>query len=190
MDVIEAIYRRRAVRAYDPRVVEEGTIRDLLRAAVHAPTAHNLQPWLFAIVQNRAQLARYSDRAKRILLEVTSDDPKTQHYLPMLRDPSFNIFYDAGTLIVIGAPPGPFTTADCWLAAEALMLAAHAAGLGTCPIGFALSVLNQDDVKSELGLPPAASAVAPIIVGYPTSTAPEIPRAEPRIVSWSTDGQR
>jgi hypothetical protein len=50
--------------------------------------------------------------------------------------PDFCVFYDAGTLIAIGAKPlGPFVTADCWLVAGNLMLAACALGLGTCCIG-------------------------------------------------------
>ena len=49
--------------------------------------------------------------------------------------PDFNISHDAGTLIAICAPSATFSTADCWLAAENLMLAACAMGLGTCCIG-------------------------------------------------------
>ncbi|MFX8160667.1 nitroreductase family protein, partial [Acinetobacter baumannii] len=56
----------------------------------------------------------------------------------------FNVFYNAGTLIVIyGKPMGPFVVADCWLAAENLMLAACAMGLGTCVIGLAVAALNM-----------------------------------------------
>lgn len=53
-------------------------------------------------------------------------------------DPKFKIFYDAGTLILICvARSNDFVAADCWLAAEHLMLAAGAEGLGPCCIGFA-----------------------------------------------------
>lgn len=84
------------------------------------------------------------------------------------------------------AEPGTYTEADCWLAAEVLMLAAYDAGLGTCPIGFAVPVLNAPDVKRELGFPDAGVVVAPIIVGYPSAPAPDVPRNDPRVVSWST----
>jgi len=185
MNVLEAIQGRRAVRAYEPRRVEKEVVERLLRAAVHAPSAMNAQPWLFAVIQDKARLARLSDRAKAMLLE--SADPKTRHYGPMLREPSFNVFYDAGTLVAIGAAArGTYTDADCWLAAEALMLAAYDAGLGTCPIGFAVPVLNAPDVKRELGFPDTGVVVAPIIVGYPAATPAEVPRGEPRVVSWST----
>jgi nitroreductase len=51
MNVTEAIFARRAIRAYSSREVDEATIRMLLRAAVQAPSAMNRQPWLFSIVQ-------------------------------------------------------------------------------------------------------------------------------------------
>jgi nitroreductase len=183
MNVIEAIYGRRAVRAYDSRPVDEATIRKLLHAAVQAPSAMNAQPWLFAVVQDKKKLALLSDRAKTMLLEARGD-AKSARYEGLLREPAFNIFYDAGTLIIIGAPPAIYAEADCWLAAEALMLAAYDAGIGTCPIGFAVGVLNAPDVRRDLGFPDDTVAVAPIIVGYPAAAAQAIPRAEPRVVSW------
>ncbi len=186
MDFADVISARRAVRAYTSARVEESTVRALLRAAVLAPSAMNAQPWVFAIVQDVAQLARWSDRAKREMLERTAADPKIQHYEPILREPSFNIFYDASTLVVIGVRErGTFSDADCWLAAENLMLAASNAGLGTCCIGFALGVLNAPETKAELGLPERGAAIAPIIVGHPRATPSRVPRSEPVILSWS-----
>ena len=112
-------------------------------------------------------------------------DPKTSRYATILEAPEFNIFYDAGTLIVIGADhAGTYTDADCWLAAQNLMLAARAMGLGTCPIGFAVGVLNTPEVKRELGLAPEGRAVAPIIVGVPAADPPAVPRSAPRVVCW------
>jgi nitroreductase len=185
MNVLEAIHTRRAVRAYTPRVVDETTLRSLLDAAVFAPNAINEQLWIFAVIQSMKKLERWSDRAKALLLDRPPHDAKTTRHAAMLRDPSFNIFYDASTLIVIGSSEhGTYTDADCWLAAENLMLAACEAGLGSCPIGFAIPMLNTREVKQELGFPPAAVAVAPIIVGYPHEAPPAVPRAEPRIVSW------
>lgn len=90
------------------------------------------------------------------------------------------------TLIVICARDGgPYVQADCWLAAENLMLAACDAGLGTCCIGFAIPVLNTVELKAELRIPADTAAVAPIIVGYPSGPVDAPARAEPRVLSWS-----
>ena len=68
--------------------------------------------------------------------------PRRKHFKDILSDPKFNVFYDAPVLIVIAnKTEGPWATIDCALAAQNLMLAARAAGLGTCWIGFAQSFL-------------------------------------------------
>ena len=85
---------------------------------------------------------------------------------------------------LLARPMGPFVAADCWLAAENLMLAAGALGLGTCCIGSAIPVLNSPDIKSELGIPADVEAVAPIIVGVPSGPTRETPRKDPEILFW------
>lgn len=186
MNVLEAIQARRAVRSYTPRRVEEEIVRSLLRAAVQAPSAMNAQPWLFAVVQDESRLKRYSDGAKALLVEQAGSDTKARHYADRLSDASFNIFYDASTLVAIGVGErSTYSEADCWLAAQNLMLAARDAGLATCPIGFAVPILNTPSVRQELEFPSAGVVIAPIIVGYPSTWPPAVPRREPRILSFA-----
>ncbi len=149
MSTLDAIYERRAIRAYTGERVDHETLNDLLRAAVQAPTAIHEEPWVFAVVQNRELLALISERAKALwpteaaARHDAASLPRASDFAQLLAQPDFNIFYDAGTLVVIGALPlGPFAAADCWLAAENLMLAACALGLGTCCIGSAVVALS------------------------------------------------
>ena len=191
-DILQAIYHRRAVRAYTAQRPDDDVIRNLLDAAVQAPTAMHTEPWAFVIVQDKALLRRLSDRAKTLLLEklaagaADAMDRRLQYrMIAMLREPSFNVFYDAGTLVVICRKPlGPYAEADCWLAAENLMLAACAKGLGTCCIGFAIPVLNTPDVKHDLGIAEELAAVVPIIVGFPRGTPEPVSRKSPQILRW------
>jgi len=185
MTALGAIYARRATRGYLPTQVPEPVIAELLRAAVHAPTAMHLEPWAFVIVQDRERLKRISDRAKTLAQASFAGLARTPGHAPaILTDPKFNIFYDAGTLIVIcGKQAGSFVTADCWLAAENLMLAATALGYATCPIGFAVAALADREVKQELGIPEDVVAVAPIIVGVPAGETPAQPRRDPVILA-------
>ena len=76
-------------------------------------------------------------------------------------------------------------TADCWLAAENLMLAAYALELGSCCIGLAVPVFNDAGVKVELGIPADVVAVAPIIVGVPTGATPAVSRKPTDILHWA-----
>lgn len=176
MTVMEAIYGRRSVRDYTPAVVDRTTIETLLDAAVQAPTAMHREPWVFAVVQNVETLRRISERATHVL---------PPPVLERFSSPTFNIFYNAGTLIVIGSrADGQFVTADCWLATENLMLAAHGLGLGTCCIGLALGALNAKETRRELGLPAGVTAVAAVIVGQPAAEPAPVGRKDPEVVSW------
>jgi nitroreductase len=185
--VRDAIYARRSVRSYTGEKLPQATVRELLAAAVRAPTAIHEEPWQFLVVQDDATLRRLSDRAKALFAaEVRRLHlDRGAHGLEAFSQPEFNVFYDAGTLIVICAKPmGPFVVADCWLAAENLMLAAHALGLGTCVIGSAVGALNAAEAKRELGIPADSTAVAPLIVGRPRGEGSATTRKPPEILGW------
>ena len=191
MNIMDAIHGRRSVRSYAPERLDTVTIQTLLDAAIWAPTAVHEEPWAFVIVQDRAVLKSLSDRAKEIFsAEAEHADPEqARHLLDILAKPDFNIFYDAGTLIIICArPKGAFVTADCWLAAENLLLAAYGMGLGSCVIGFAVPALNTPEIKAELGIPSECSAVAPIIVGAPSGETPRTTRKAPDVLAWKLEG--
>jgi nitroreductase len=189
MSLERAIHERRAVRSYQPHRLAQTTIHHLLAAAVQAPTAVRLEPWAFVVIQDPALLRRYSDKAKALSIEraarYRTEGAHAEGHIALLEDPKYNIFYDAGTLIVIcGRPLGPLVSADCWLAAENLMLTACAIGLGTCCVGFAIELLNQPEIKAELDIPADVTAVAPIIVGLPRAVPRATPRQPPVILSW------
>jgi nitroreductase len=187
MSVRQAIRDRRAVRSFFPDKISKRRITSLLTAATWAPTAMREEPWAFVVVQDHVLLKGISDRAKILL---SSDEQRSDHHfstetIARFTNPEFNIFYDAGTLIVIcGKALGPFMTADCWLAAENLMLAACGEGLGSCVIGLSVPILQDQQVKKELGIPDDITPIAPIIVGKPRGTTPRTKRVSPHILSW------
>ena len=201
---MEVLYRRRAVRSYRPDVIDGERLQRLLDAAVHAPTARHQEPWEFVVVQNAGLLQRISNRAKELARANAAHHGNVlkppgapgDGVASPLADPGYNIFYDAGTLVVICArltpdfftpdswPAHSFVVADCWLAAENLMLAACADGLGTCCIGFAVPALNDPLIKAELGIPSAVEAFAPIIVGVPAGVTPLVSRKPPVLLRW------
>ena len=182
MDLSQAITGRRAVREYLGQAVDEKLIRELINAAILAPSAMNQQPWTFTVVRDQSVLDRISREAKSHMLAAMPAGPHSDHFRSLLADPKFHIFYHAPALILISAvEQSPWVLEDCALAAENLMLAAYAAGLGTCWIGFAQGYLNTSEGKQVLGLPAACVPVAPIIVGRPKAAPPAVPRKEPQI---------
>jgi len=181
MRVKDAIFSRRSVREYADEPIDDATIRRLIEAAAQAPNAVNEQPWAFTVVRDRAALDRIAREAKAHML-ATMPEAHADRFRTRLGDPAFDIFYGAPALIVISAKAqGPWIVEDCALAAENLMLAAFAEGLGTCWIGFAQGYLNTADGRASIGAPQAWVQVAPIIVGKPKAQPPPVPRRPPEI---------
>lgn len=57
---MDNIKKRRSIRQYKDREVEQEKIEMLLRAGMQAPSAGNQQPWEFIVVQNRDRLKALS----------------------------------------------------------------------------------------------------------------------------------
>ena len=55
MDVREAIYHRRSIRAFTSEPVTKKILLHLLDAAIQAPSARNMQPWQFIVITGKAR---------------------------------------------------------------------------------------------------------------------------------------
>jgi len=179
-DFSDVLRGRRSVRQYLSVPVPRRAIEAFIEAATLAPSAMNEQPWHFTVVTDRALLDSMSQCAKVHMLSRNRAMPGRMRDL--LQEESFHIFYGAPALVVISAPEAAaWTTEDCALAAENLMLAAYARGYGTCWIGFAQEWLNTKEGAAAIDLPPGMRAVAPIIVGKPKEFPQAVARREPAI---------
>lgn len=58
MDCTEAIMTRRSVRSYKPDPIPEEVLSRIMGAACAAPSALNLQPWYFVVIQSPEPMAR------------------------------------------------------------------------------------------------------------------------------------
>ncbi|RMF80565.1 MAG: nitroreductase family protein [Nitrospirae bacterium] len=152
MDVFEAIETRRSVKRFDPdhRMTPEEEAR-LMRAALLAPTAFNIQHWRFVIVRDpelRARLreaswgqAQVTDCSLLVVVcaDVRAWDKEPERYwrnappevqrqiVPMIRK-----FYERDPQLARDE-----AQRSCAFAAENLMLAARGLGYDSCPMdGF------------------------------------------------------
>ena len=185
MELMEAIYNRRSVRFFTTDPVGKETIEKLINAGIQAPSAMNSQPWAFSVIQDKDLLQKISDDTKAYFLETLSSRPYMEGYRPLFSNPDYHIFYNAPTLLTVYAKPeGPTPASDCSLAAQNIMLAAHALGLGTCWMGFAQVALNTPALKEQFGIPDSYTVIAPLAIGHPSKPSSTVARKEPQILFW------
>lgn len=187
-EVLQNIYSRRSVRAYEDKPVAEDDIMDIIKAGTQAPNGMNVQGLRFAVVTSRERMLRYSTLAKELFVKTLRAGPqneRTEQMIKSLSNPEFDIFYGAPALIVVFAHPKALTPVeDGALAAENMMLAARSMGLGSCWIGFAKSLQASHEFLREVKAPTNHQLIAPLIFGYPREDGRPAPKEEPQVLSW------
>jgi nitroreductase len=175
---------RRSIRDFQDREVESGLIREIIMDSCLAPSASNRQPWQFIIINRKDRLKQLSEESKANLLKDLEENPTTllRNYEAILRNETFNVFYNAPCLVYIGGPRSVRSLeVDCALAASYFMFSAATRGLGTCWVALGSRIKNPATLR-ELEIPEDYRIVAPVIVGYPR-TMPDIPeRRDPQIL--------
>ena len=179
-ETITWLTTRRSLRRYKPDPIPNDLITQLLTAAIWAPSAHNRQPWRFAILKTAAAKQRLAlAMGRQLHLDLQAD------HLPAERieqevDRSFQRLTNAPLLILLSlsmtdmdAYPDAARQQNEWImavqstamAGQNLLLAAHALGLGACwmcaPL-FCPAVVGQ-----TLNLPADWQPQAILTVGYP-----------------------
>jgi len=185
--VLENIYGRRSVRSYSDDPVPDEIIDELIKAGFHAANGLNAQKLRFSVVSNKAKIKEYSDKGKALFLHYMKDAGMENEGLENnLKNPGFNIFYDAPAVIFIYSSPGILTPAeDASLAAGNIMLAARSLGLGTCWIGFATGLGADAGFLKDNNVPKDNTLLAAIILGYPKNGFPgKYEREEATILNW------
>lgn len=169
MEILKSLIKgRRSCRDFSDETISRETVELLINDAVWVPSGSNNQPWRFVVITDKPLMKRYSDRAKSDWLSGLKETPHMQQYEKMIKDPEYNIFYNAAVLIIVyGNMESFWRVYDCTMVAYNLHLLAEESGLGCCWIGFAHNVFAEPDVKSELGIPENYELVAPVILGYP-----------------------
>ena len=164
MEVLQAISERRSHRAYKKDQLPEDVLEAILKAGLESPSARNRQPWHFSVVQNAELIQEVHDEAARVMMSTEAG--------PRFRDPAFQIFYYAPTVIFIfGEKDFSWTQVDCGIAVENMALAAEGLGVGSVILGFPRAAFRgekADDLKKRLECPEGHGFVIALALGYAT----------------------
>ena len=146
-ELIKVIFARRSIRKYTAKPVGEKDIKAILEAAMAAPSASNRKPWHFVVVTDRHTL----DELARV-------------------HPYGKMLFEAPLCIVVCGDEtiSPrYWVQDCSAAAENLLLAAVALGLGAVWLGVHPRESRVGPIRRVLKLPENVVPLNLISIGYP-----------------------
>ena len=177
---IKSIKERRAVRAYKDKAIEKEKIKEIVECGLMAPSARNLQTWKFIVVTNKDLIKEMGKRLQDKLIE----NPRYLFVKERAKTKEDAIFYSAPLAIfILGDKENHWSTIDCALAAENMMIAAKSLGIASCPIGMARYIKDESDIIKKLNFPENYELILTIVFGY----ADENPDAKERnrnVVNW------
>ncbi len=167
---LDFIFARRSVRVYRRAAVEDDLVRDLLEAAMAAPSAVAKDPWEFIVVRDRPMLNRLAGGL-----------------------PNGQTLADAALGIVVCGDLGrahdrqlSYLLQDCSAATENLLLAAPVLGLGACWLGVHPREDRVAHVRALLAIPADVLPVSIVALGWPAESPAPRTRYRPDAVHRET----
>ncbi len=189
---------RHSVRRFAVDPVPEALVRRLLAAAVRAPSAHNRQPWRFAVVRSGGERRRLGEAmAARFRADLLADGLSPQaverqvgRSQERLQEAPLAVVLCLSLKAMDVYPDARRREAERMMAVQSaalagghLLLAAHAAGLGACWICGPL--FAPEAARTALDLPESWEPQAVIVLGYPAGEARPTERREPdEVTLW------
>jgi nitroreductase len=215
-ETLEWLETRRSRRVFEAKPIPKEILGRLMHAAVTAPSNTNRQPWRFAVV-TKASVRKQIANAVRTRGEEIKAIIKRGHHAEDFANYGdfFHEPLDSAAAIVIpqwrdypdliadfiasgGGDPKQWHTASSMqaelcstcAAVMALLLQAHAEGLGAC--WMAGPMIAKPDIEGLLGIREPFRMVGAIALGWPTGGPPQSPGRKPleRVVQWVEDDER
>jgi len=145
MNIVTTVIKsRHSVRNFKPDPVNDLVIKDAIECAAHAPTAMNLQPWLFGIIKNKEMLSKIAELA---------DHGKFIAKSPLC-------------FAVFGEKKETYYLEDCCAATENLILALQAHGITSCWVAGEKKKYAEA-IRKLLGVSENYTLVSLVAAGYP-----------------------
>jgi len=149
MEAIEAILTRRSIRKYTNQAVSDKSIKEILEATMHAPSAKNEQPWHFVVMKDKSLFAKIME---------------FHPYAQMLREAPLAILVCSDVSLAFNKS---YAVIDACAATENLLIASHAKGLGAVWLGIYPRRKRINGMKKLLALPENILPISLVSIGYP-----------------------
>jgi coenzyme F420-0:L-glutamate ligase/coenzyme F420-1:gamma-L-glutamate ligase len=171
---------RRSIRRFRKKAVDSEVLNRILTTAIHAPSAHNRQPWRFAVLTSPEAKSRLAETLSAEFARDLTADGLTKDEVSIRLNRSKSRINESPAAVVLCTDTSEMDVypdekrrhaeltmalQSTALAGQQLLLAAHAEGLGavwTCGPLFA-----PDTVRKTLELPPSWQPQAMVLIGYP-----------------------
>lgn len=197
-ELVRLMASRRSCRNFTGEPVPRAVLEDLIKIGTTAPSGTNSQGWTFTTLPSRAAVMMLGNAVGAFFKRINrmAENPLLRHGLRFIGRPELADYYrdyhqsvaegladweergrdrllhGAPAVIIVGSIPGGSCPAeDALLATQNILLGAHALGLGTCLIGFAVSAMQKDNrIKDLLKIPREENVHAVIAIGHPVET--------------------
>ena len=181
MDFFDVVTTQRAIRRLKTVPIPDAALRQIMDAAICAPSGGNRQGWSFLVVRDPAKRARLG----QLYREAWGELMKVPYYAGAAKEPPDSPagkmlasarhlgehLGEAPVLILAcialdsGVQPTLTTGASIYPAVQNIMLAARALGIGSCIT--TIHRFRDAQVKELLGIPADVETAALIPLGYP-----------------------
>jgi len=180
MDLHYFLRTRRSIRRFKPDSVSDSVIESILTTATFAPSAHNRQPWRFAVVTDLSVKIKLADAMAVEFKRDLEKDKLPQTEIQKRTTRSRERIITAPVVIILSVdmsdmdvyPDEKRNNAEYLMAAQSvanagmqMLLAAHAEGLGGVWVCSPLFV--QETIHNILELPKTWEPQAMLFIGYP-----------------------
>lgn len=184
---------RRSIRTFKEKAVEREKLEQLIQMACYAPSAKNMQPWHWMVIQDRDRVRELASMVIEWMRFIMKQDPAAAE---RVKFPRVVEEWDRGdericrgaphVIVVHGDRNWTFGAEDGALALNYLSLYAPVLGLDTCWGGYFYTAANHyPPLAQALHLPPEHRAYGAIMVGYPRFTYQRMPLRNPPRVVWA-----
>jgi len=195
--LIQAMITRRSLRRYEKRTVARHILETIIQAATWAPSAHNRQPWRFAVIETDAEKVKLAlAMGKRLRHDLEADNvPEAVIEKDVNR--SYDRITSAPVLILLCLSMEDMDTypdekrshneyimavQSTAMAGQNLLLAAHEAGLGAC--WMCAPLFCPDVVQSSLCIPDDWQPQGLITLGYPAQSREKTRKPLTDVILW------